>query len=177
MTPTPHSVPDRPESGGTDEAVRIPKRRPSRTEIAVMEQIDIRYEAKSGSDTFTRIQPINQQQGVDRMLRSSRNSLGQNALKDDVEQLRKEYEANLLQQSDDEEEEGLIVDVQEMSDNTNYTITKEEDDDFLSDNDVAALRTKYVSMTSDIADLPMAPAMRPIVHSHSAKSPQKDMQK
>merc|ERR1719242_297939 len=174
MTPTPHSVPDRPESGGTDEAVRIPKRRPSRTEIAVMEQIDIRYEAKSGSDTFTRIQPINQQQAVRRMSRSSRNSLGQNALKDDVEQLRKEYEANLLDQSD---EEGHIVDVQEMSDNTNYTMTKEEEDDFLSDNDVAALRTKYVSMTTDVADLPMAPAMRPIVHSHSAKSPQKDMQK
>merc|ERR1719334_2014139 len=94
-------------------AKKRPSRRQSQTEIAVMEQIDIRYEAKSA---FTMIQPINQQQGVDNLIRSSRNSLGQNALKDSVEQLRKEYEATLNTNTGSENEEGHIVDVQEMSD-------------------------------------------------------------
>ena len=174
MTPTPHSrcsqiivYSDGVDNGQNEEedretaAVVVPKRRASRrqsqTEIAVMEQIDIRYEAKS---EFTMIEPINQQQGVDNLIRSSRNSLGQNALKDTVEQLRKEYEAHIAS-SDSENDEGQIVDVQQMSDTASG---KEEEDDFLDDEDVAAMRTKYVSMTSVTeSTLPL--------QSHSAHSP------
>jgi len=145
-------------------AKKRPSRRQSQTEIAVMEQIDIRYEAKSA---FTMIQPIDQQQSVNNLIRSSRNSLGQNALKDDVEQLRKEYEAALG--SGSENEEGHIVDVQDMSD-TASTKQDEDEDDFLDDHAVTAMRNKYVSMTST-TDSPLPIQPQSLSASTSAFSP------
>jgi len=136
MTPTPH----RRSSLVLEVAKRkdIRPRRPSRTEIAVQNEVDIRPAVGAeDAGSFTMIRPMNQQQANQTLLRSSRNSLGHDALRETLSVLHKELEDG-----------GRVAEAQRMSD----AATTSTDDDFLSDHDVAAMRSKYASMTSGGGD-------------------------
>ena len=129
-------------------------KRPSWTEIA-MEKIDV-FVSPDTKREFTMIKPINQQQGVDNMIKEYRKSLGQNELQGSLEQLRKELASgsntsgddadNARNNSDDDENEN-IIDVQEQSDTTSSN-QEDEEDSFLSDEDFEKMRERYIKITT-----------------------------
>ena len=127
------------------------KRRQSWADIAI-EKIDSYPSTDINTNEFKMIKPINQQQGVDNMIKEYRKSLGQSELKDTLEELRKEFdplassgedeETKDRQTNSDDDNDANIVDVQEQSLTSS---NKEEDEDsFLSDDDFRVMQAKYI---------------------------------